>query len=308
MTLCPGEPSSAYLHNYAVMQRRIAFCHVTANALRRDYDLSLEAALQVLVEVPVADGDLMDPKYRAHFEAQAEAVERAKETAAERARAAGGGEEEIETAREAAGAAAHNLATPVQYDKRDVINEAAFIAEHVEKLRKCGGLVPGSSLPAPPIVATFRTLLRVTKKREAHNAKAAARSAARAAARVAARAAIQASKPPVLPPPPPVPLAPRAVRGPPPAAGPAVPEGYGASPALVAETLALWDLTQVHGAFLQLPPCPWPRFCRAFLAPRTATEPKVHGGSADATLIRDVCVALVRVAEVGLCELNSFDP
>lgn len=77
-----GEPTAAYLRNYGVMQRRLAFCHVTANALRRDYELSLEAALQVLVEVPVVDGDLMDPKYRAHFEAQAEAIDRAKEEAA----------------------------------------------------------------------------------------------------------------------------------------------------------------------------------------------------------------------------------
>ena len=30
-----GEPSAAYLRNYGVMQRRLAFCHVTAAALRR---------------------------------------------------------------------------------------------------------------------------------------------------------------------------------------------------------------------------------------------------------------------------------
>lgn len=77
-----GEPTAAYLRNYGVMQRRLAFCHVTADALRRDYELSLEAALRVLVEVPLVDGDLVDPKYRAHFEAQAEAIERAKEEAA----------------------------------------------------------------------------------------------------------------------------------------------------------------------------------------------------------------------------------
>jgi hypothetical protein len=98
--------------------------------------------------------------------------------------------------------------------------------------------VPGSELAAPPIVATFKTLLRVTKKKEAQDAKTAARAASRAAARVAARVAQQASKPP--PPPLLQPLQPRAVRGPPPTAGPAVPADYAAAPALVAEALALW--------------------------------------------------------------------
>jgi hypothetical protein len=64
-------------------------------------------------------------------------------------------------------------------------------------------------------------------------------------------------------------------------------------------TATLWDLTQVHGAFLQLPPCPWPRFCRAFLAPRPGAGAALHGASADATLIGDVCVALLRVGEGG---------
>jgi hypothetical protein len=91
--------------------------------------LSLDAALQALVEVPVVDGDLTDPKYRAQFEAQAEAINTAKEEAAAEARAAGGGEAEVAAAELAAGAVA---VTPVQYERRDVINETAFIAEQIE--------------------------------------------------------------------------------------------------------------------------------------------------------------------------------
>jgi len=125
----------------------------------------------------VVAGDLTDPKYRARIEARTESARRAeavREEARAQARAAGAdayvngglaGSVDAGTgnANVGAGAAAATGApsTPVQYERRDVIDDTAFIAEQMEGLRKCGGLVPGAELSAPPIVATFKTLLQV---------------------------------------------------------------------------------------------------------------------------------------------------
>jgi hypothetical protein len=40
------------------MQRRLAFCSVTADILRRDWEVSVDAGLDMLTSVPVVTGDL----------------------------------------------------------------------------------------------------------------------------------------------------------------------------------------------------------------------------------------------------------
>ena len=57
-----GEPSAAYLRTFAPMHRRVNFVAVTAAALREDWNLTVEAALRALAEVPVVPGDLLDPR------------------------------------------------------------------------------------------------------------------------------------------------------------------------------------------------------------------------------------------------------
>ena len=203
------------------------------------------------------------------------------------------------------------------------MEDAAFVAAQIEGLRKSGGLVPGELLAQPACVSELQTILAKTRKEEAVAERRARSNAARAAQRAAQRERENAKRAAAG-----VPintnkplsqiekarlamadLPPREPRtAPPPPAEGVVPDAYGAPHALINETLTLWDLTQTHGGYLKLPPCPWWRFARAFLEPRPdgtgATSETTDGDASfagvrpsDAALVRDVCVALVRVAE-----------
>jgi hypothetical protein len=310
-----GNPSPAYLRTFAGVQRRTQFVRVVADALRKDYQITLDAALDVMAAVDVVEGDLLDPQFRGAHAANVSAREAARADAEKAARDAGVGGGAMRAAGDAAERAAEQ--TPLRYTRRQVIDDASFVASQIEGLRKSGGLVSGSELARPPVVNDLMSILAKTKKEEAVAERRARSNAARAAQRAAQREkenakrtaagiAINTNKPlsqmekarlamADLPP-----REPRTA--PPPPAEGVVPESYGASPALINETLTLWDLTQTHGGYLQLPPCPWWRFARAFLEPSGAGSDTgdVNTGAvrpSDAALVRDVCVSLVRVAE-----------
>ena len=298
-----GEPSAAYLRTFAPMHRRVNFVAVTAAALREDWNLTVEAALRALAEVPVVPGDLLDPKFRGIVAANDAAREKVRKDAETAAAAAGAHPDVVRAEGEKAAAECHEVA-PLRYAERDIVEDCAFVGRHVDALRLSGALAPGDALSSPPLARAFKTLLEETKRREAIEAKIARKNAQRAAHRAAARERLQAArggreisaKPAAASA---VPLKPREPRlAPPPEPDSIIPESYRASPALVAETLALWDLTQVHGGFLQLPPCPWLRFRRAFLAPNEVGS-EDGPTPADAALVRDVCVALMRAYEGG---------
>ena len=211
----------------------------------------------------------------------------------------------------------------MRYTRRAVMEDAAFVAAQIEGLRKSGGLVPGELLARPACVDDLRTILAKTRKEEAVAERRARSNAARAARSRAARTGERQARAAGVPINTNKPLSqiekarlamadlpPREPRtAPPPPAEGVVPDAYGAPHALINETLTLWDLTQTHGGYLKLPPCPWWRFARAFLEPRPdgtgATSETTDGDASfagvrpsDAALVRDVCVALVRVAEV----------
>ena len=310
-----GNPSPAYLRTFAGVQRRTEFVRVVADALRKDYQITLDAALDVMAACDVVEGDLLDPQFRGAHAANVSAREAARADAEKAARDAGVGGGAMRAAGDAAERAAEQ--TPLRYTRRQVIDDASFVASQIEGLRKSGGLVSGSELARPPVVNDLMSILAKTKKEEAVAERRARSNAARAAQRAAQREkenakrtaagiAINTNKPlsqmekarlamADLPP-----REPRTA--PPPPAEGVVPESYGASPALINETLTLWDLTQTHGGYLQLPPCPWWRFARAFLEPSGAglDAGDVNTGAvrpSDAALVRDVCVSLVRVAE-----------
>jgi hypothetical protein len=294
-------PSPAYLRTFAPIQRRIAFAAAAAEALRANWNLRLEDALAACVlNTEVVPGDLLDPKFRVLVASNAAATELKRKDAEAAARGAGEDAAGAEKAGDEAEKASSATVAPLRYDERDVIADGAFIATQLESLRVSGSLVPGSELTKPPVIDAFKNVLEETKKKEAAEAKVARKAAQRAAQRAAARERLAAtrrgegggggggsSRPSRA-----VPSGPREPRlALPPTPDPVVPESFGATPALVAETLALWDFTQTHGAFLRIPPCPWPRFRRAFLADASVTKPS------DNALIRDVCVALLRVGE-----------
>ena len=295
------DPSPAYLRTFAPIQRRIAFAAAAAEALRANWNLRLEDALAACARnTEVVPGDLLDPKFRVLVASNAAATELKRKDAEAAARGAGEDAAGAEKAGDEAEKASSATVAPLRYDERDVIADGAFIAQQLESLRVAGSLVPGSELTKPPVIDAFGNVLEETKKKEAAEAKVARKAAQRAAQRAAARERLAAtrrgegggggggsSRPSRA-----VPSGPREPRlALPPTPDPVVPESFGATPALVAETLALWDFTQTHGAFLRIPPCPWPRFRRAFLADASLTKPS------DNALIRDVCVALLRVGE-----------
>ena len=303
------DPSPQYLRVFAPMQRRVAFTAVAAEMLRLNWAVSLDDAMaKCAAETQVVPGDLLDPRFRVIAASNAAATERErKESEAANVAAEKGEETEAdgEDKKEIADDKKPPEVVPLRYTTRDVVDDGAFIATQLEALRTSGALMEGTELTKPPLIDQFKNILEVTKKKELLDAKVARNAAQRAAQRQAQRERLAATrrgdgsggsrpsgashhrKP--------VPSGPREPRtGTPPVPEPVVPETYAASPALVAETLALWDMTQVHGKFFRLPPCPWPRFSRAFLAPAEGTVP------ADAALIRDVCVALLRVGESGV--------
>ena len=327
-----GEPAEGYKRAFATLQRRVAFCDATLRAIRRDWNVSVEDGLAALTAVPVVSGDYLSPKFRGAVAAnEAAAAKAAVESGVKggkkgaskpssknaspavsktTSKTAAGSDSPAAAASAAAAAAA--AVTELKYARRDVINDTAFIAQQLEGLRKAGALVDGAELSVPPLIKSYATLLETTRTRERAEARAASKAAQQKALRTQSRfgaggagGARQAGAGGAsMPPPPPRNLPPRETRSAPPAAGLVVPESYGTPPALLAETLALWDLTQVHGAFLRLPPCPWERFSRAFLGP-----PSTSGiNPADAALVRDVCVAVLRVAEGGGGDKDATEP
>ena len=319
-----GNPSPAYLRTFAGIQRRTRFVRAVAAKLREDFHLSCDAALDAMAACDVVEGDLLDPTFRGAHAANVAAKEAARAEAEKAAREAGLTGREIRAAGDAAERTAEGL-TPLRYTRRAVMEDAAFVAAQIEGLRRSGGLVPGDELTQPACVSELQTILAKTRKEEAVAERRARSNAARAAQRAAQRERENAKRAAAG-----VPintnkplsqiekarlamadLPPREPRtAPPPPAEGVVPDAYGAPHALINETLTLWDLTQTHGGYLKLPPCPWWRFARAFLEPRgvsgdgtgrseTTDDACTHAGvrPSDAALVRDVCVALVRVAE-----------
>jgi hypothetical protein len=312
------NPSQTYLRTFAPMQRRVAFAAVAADALRANWAVSLNDALALCAKnTLVVSGDLLDPRFRVVAASNSrDASERTRrDLEAVRVKAEGGGDGATEADEDKEGDAKNKPeveaaaeVVPLAYTTRDVVEDGAFIAAQLESLRAAGALVAGTELTKPELIDGFKNVLELTKQRELADAKVARRNAQRAAQRLAQRERLAAtrrggggggdggSRPPgTSHSRRPVPSGPRVSRTEaPPCAEPVVPASYNATPALIAETLALWDLTQVFGSFLRIPPCPWPRFARAFLAPAGETIPS------DDLIVRDVCVALLRVGESGV--------
>ena len=191
-------------------------------------------------------GDSLDPKFRVLVASNAAATE-LKRKDAEQRRARGRRRRGRRKAGDEAEKATAATVAPLR-DERDVIAEARS-AQQLESLRVSGSLVPGSELTKPPVIDAFANELEETKKKEAAEAKVARKAAQRAAQRAAARERLAAtrrgegggggggsSRPSRA-----VPSGPREPRlALPPTPDPVVPESFGATPALVAETLALW--------------------------------------------------------------------
>lgn len=188
-----GEPSAAYLRTFAPMHRRVNFVAVTAAALREDWNLTVEAALRALAEVPVVPGDLLDPKFRGAVAANDAAREKARKDAETAAAAAGAHPDVVRAEGEKAAAECHEVA-PLRYAERDIVEDCAFVGRHVDALRLSGALAPGDALSSPPLARAFKTLLEETKRREAIEAKIARKNAQRAAHRAAARERLQAAR------------------------------------------------------------------------------------------------------------------
>ena len=293
------EPSPAYVRVFAPMQRRVAFAAAAAEALRRNWNVRLEDALAFCAErTEVVPGDLLDPKFRVLAASNAAAAELQRKDAEVAARGAG---ESPQAPRK-----------PATRRRRRGRDRRALALRRARRHR--GRRVRRAAAGEPPFVRVSGPRLgahqatghrRVRERARGDQEKRSRRgqdgAQSRAESRAESRAARAARGDPAgrggrrggsSRPSRAVPSGPREPRLlPPPVPDPAVPESFGATPALVAETLALWDFTQTHGAFLRIPPCPWPRFRRAFLADASETKPS------DAALIRDVCVALLRVGE-----------
>ena len=163
-----GNPSPAYLRTFAGVQRRTEFVRVVADALRKDYQITLDAALDVMASCDVVEGDLLDPQFRGAHAANVSAREAARADAEKAARDAGVGGGAMRAAGDAAERAAEQ--TPLRYTRRQVIDDASFVASQIEGLRKSGGLVSGSELARPPVVNDLMSILAKTKRLSLHAA------------------------------------------------------------------------------------------------------------------------------------------
>ena len=175
-----GNPSPAYLRTFAGIQRRTRLVRAVADALRVDFDLSCDAALDAMAACDVVEGDLLDPKFRGAHAANVAAREAARAEAEKAARDDGATGAAIRAAGDAAERTAEQ--TPLRYTRRMVMEDAAFVAAQIEGLRRSGGLVPGDRLARPACVVDLASVLAKTRKEEAVAERRARSNGARAAA------------------------------------------------------------------------------------------------------------------------------
>ena len=271
------EPSARFEKYVTTTLRRARFVNAVVQALAQDWNLELERGLGIILEIPVVAHDVPMA-----IKTPTKAARLLGDTSAEAQREAALDGRSEEDAKDS---------SAYRYTRADVVVDGFFIASQIETLVKSGALRPtgapasasasAADVDVPSFVVDLQTW--TSDKHQLGTSTKASRLERDRARRERIRAEKQAEKEAKNKPHPP--------RMEPPPQASRVLERYSArvGPALLAETLTLWDFSQVFTRPLHFPRCPLDRFARAFLSDDVT--------AAESALLRDFMTACLRVVE-----------
>jgi len=269
------EPNVRFEKYVATTLRRARFVNAVVRALAENWNVELERGLEIILSVPVVPHDVPMA-----IKTPTKAARLLGDTSPEAQREAaldGRSEEEAKDS------------SAYRYTRADVVVDGFFIASQIETLVKSGALRPTGApafTPAldadlPPFVVDLQTW--TSDKHQLGTSTKASRLERDRARRERLRAEKQAEKEAKNKPRPP------RLEPPPPASRVLSAHSARVGPALLAETLTLWDFSQVFARSLHFPRCPLDRFARAFLGDDLT--------AAESAVLRDFMTACLRVVE-----------
>ena len=268
------NPAPRFEKYVTVTTRRANFTNAIVRALVKNWELSLEEGLDIILGVPVVAHDVP-----VAVKTPTKAAKMLGDTTAEAQKEAalnGCTEEEIRESKDT---------SAYKYTHADIVGDGFFIVSQIETLVRCKALRPPTAseeadVPAPQFLTALQTW--TTEKHQLGSATKASRLERDRARREKLRAEKKAEKESES-----KPRVPRLE--PPPPASPILPEYSHIGPHLQAELLTLWDFAQVFASVMYCPRSTLERFAKAFFGSDL--------GAAEATLLRDFMVSCLRVTE-----------